>query len=47
MQEDDGLVGKRGEARVDACDDIAHSALCFVFLRGTESYLDQDDLDGL
>ena len=44
VKEDNRLVRKRGKARVDACNDARHPAMCFVFFGCLKSNLNEDDL---
>ena len=44
VKEDNRLICKCREARVDACNDVRDSAVCFIFFRCLKSNLDEDDL---
>ena len=43
VKEDNRLIRKCREARVNACNDIRHPAVCFVFFGCLKSNLDEDD----
>lgn len=44
VQEDNGLIRERAEARVDAGDNVADAAEELVLFGGLQSDLDEDDL---